>query len=152
MIKPILKRITQHASRLTVFCLLGGSLAVSTPRAEAQIFASPMVVTGLVSAPILTGFVQTSNQCPMSIGSHWLQLTNIVTGFPYTFIYGAQQLGVSGTNFVALATLTTNFSNANGWTNGMTFTWQIPSTYIQPAFVPWASAQVSTNPTGILFQ
>jgi len=128
------------------------SLFFAAPAAKAQIFGSPMVVTGLVSAPILTGFQQTSNLCPMSVSSHWLQLTNITTNFLYTFNYGAQQLGVSGSNFVVGASLTTNFSAANGWTNGATFTWQIPSAYITPAFIPWASALCNTNPTGILFQ
>jgi len=144
--------------KILAFFAMVASLFFAAPAAKAQIFGSPLVVTGLVSAPIQTGFLNTSNTAAVPIQQHTLLMTNVYTNFNYVISYGALPFGQTGSNVVNCSTLTTNFSAA--WalatfgyqTNQFAWVYTIPSQYIYPAFVPWGSVTCWTNPTGVLFQ
>lgn len=134
------------------------SLFFAAPAAKAQIFASPMVVTGLVSAAIQTSYQITSNTVAVPIQQHTLLMTNVYTNFSYVISYGALPVGQTGSNIVTCSTLTTNFTAA--WTvatfgyvtNQFAWVYPVGFQYIYPGFVPWGSVTCWTNPTGILFQ
>lgn len=115
------------------------------PSAHAQIFYGGINQTGLVAAPIQTGFASTSNSVSIPVVQHYLMLTNITTNFNYTFAYGSLLVGQTGTNFVQQFTLTTNLSAANGFTNGGTWLYTVPAQYLTPYATPWASALLPTS-------
>lgn len=143
--KKVASKITTVAATLLL-------LAMLVMPARAQIIYNSIIATGLVSAPILTQFAVTSNTVSAPVTQHSILLTNIFTNFTYTFNYGALLVGQSGTNFQILSTMTTNFSAANGWTNGASWSYTFPATQINTAITPWGSVQVFTNSTGVLFQ
>ncbi len=150
--KPFVQPAAAPAASLVKLILLFALFAFSAVRSQAQIFGSPLVVTGLVSAPILTSYAPTSNSVAIPVAQHTLMLTNIQTGFNYVVSYGALLVGQSGSNFVTQASFTTNFSNANGWTNGMTWIYVVPNQYLYPSATPWGSVQCPAAATGVLFE
>ncbi len=154
MLKKIVRRILSEIvnrkssivnclAALILLCVL--CVFAFIPSASAQIIYGGINQTGLVAAPILTGFAATSNSVSIPVTQHYLMLTNITTNFNYTFQYGSQLVGQTGTNFVSQFTLTTNLSAANGFTNGGTWIYTIPAQYLTPYATPWASALLPTS-------
>jgi hypothetical protein len=110
-------------------------------------------VTGTSNALVQVGFQPVTNTAYSSLVQRTLQIQNINTNETITVGYGYVFSGNGLTNIQILATNQYSFPSSAGWTNGATFTTNIPaqSYYINVSPVGQISISGSYS-NNILFQ
>jgi len=87
-----------------------------------------------------------TNSGYLPIPSDTITVTNIQTNDQITLTYGYQPSGQSGTNPVALASITTNFNASTGWTNfPATWTYVVPANNLTAPVAAWGTVGFSSN-------
>ena len=144
------------AAAVVVMLLL---LSLFAPKANAQIYSGYVPIGGPNTnwAPVLNHLQTQANYAYVSLPTYTLIITNITTNVNLTICYGNQLLGITGTNaIVPMATLITNLSAANGYTNGGTFTYIVPaqgaSVGMQPFGGVCVAGYTNAGAIGVQFQ
>jgi hypothetical protein len=112
--------------------------------ASAQVFYGGVTVIGTSNAPVQVNFANLQGYVSITCPSRTLQLQNTASNEVYVLGYYSQFSGLGGTNLYLLGALT-NTLPGPGWTNGTTFTTNIPAQTFQVPVTAWGQIAISNN-------
>ncbi|MDE2096184.1 MAG: hypothetical protein KGL39_02990 [Patescibacteria group bacterium] len=141
--KMLLQKIKQAAKAVLPLVILW----LASFGAQSQTFSGLLSLSGTNTAPILLHFQTQSNISFVTIQPQTLVVTNINTNESITVSYFQQQTGVNviSNSPPTLITLTTNFPASAGWTNGATWTYNIPGNTYYFGSTPWGYLSISNG-------
>lgn len=123
------------------------AFAIAALTTHAQIWVGAVNLTGTNYAPVMNGAITQTNQAYMLLSSRTLVVQNITTNEAIFVGYGSQAMGSTTTNPVPLQGFWTNFPASAGWTNGATWTYNVPAASYSPALVPYGTLMISNGST-----
>ena len=123
--------------RIFLSAILFAAMLVCAPESPAQFLPAYTWVTNSSSGAMQSLGVTITNSVFSSIPAHSLTILNINTNQTFVLTYGYAIAG--STNTTAYNTITTNFSAANGFTNGQNVTIPIPAVNNTVGTVPWGT-------------
>ena len=118
---------------------------------RAQIFYTASNVVTYAAAPVQVGFQPVTQTAYNSLIGRTLQVGNINTNQTIVVGYGYTWTGWGGSNLLVAVTITNTFPASAGWTNGATWTTNIPAQTLAPSLAPWAFINLGnfTNPVSL---